>query len=238
MNIRGLVATVVATITLAIVQLRNIAVEKTNSVRPVHDVTRVVVLGDSVAHGAGDESGRGISGDLDQLLRRREARFKSAIDLGINGARTSNVRELLRAGQAREAIAAADAVILSIGGNDLFGDRQSQVASLVWPSMARRITLSRVDRIIRLIRDINPAARLYVLGLYNPYRHSALSDFLDHQVALWDSALIAQFANRPDVDVVRIADLFEFVPRLSSLDHFHPSRAGYALIAERIAMTF
>jgi lysophospholipase L1-like esterase len=236
-SVRALVAAIVATLTFAIIQLYTIAVG-----RPEHAVanavTRIVVLGDSVAHGAGDESGRGISGDLDQMLRSRGTPLVSAINLGINGARVSNIRELLRIPEMRAKVAAADAVILSIGGNDLYGDRQAQLSSLLWPAMAMRITLNKVDGIVRLVRDINPAARVYLLGLYNPYRNSALSGFLDRQVALWDSALIAQFANHPDVDVVRIADLFELLPRLSSLDHFHPSQAGYELIAERIAMTF
>src|SRR5207244_8043592 len=56
---------------------------------------------------------------------------------------------------------------------------------------------------------IYPAARVVLLGLYDPYR----TRFLDEQVALWDSRLIARFARDPAVDVVRIADLLAYTAR-------------------------
>ena len=77
---------------------------------------RIVVVGDSVAHGAGDESGRGIAGNLVWQLNAVVS------NLGINGARTTDVLRLLQTAAARQAISDADAVVLSIGGNDLYGD--------------------------------------------------------------------------------------------------------------------
>jgi lysophospholipase L1-like esterase len=57
-------------------------------------------------------------------------------------------------------------------------------------------------------------------------------------VARWDARLIARFADDRAVDVVRVADLFEYTARLSPVDHFHPGAAGYALIAARVASTW
>jgi lysophospholipase L1-like esterase len=57
---------------------------------------------------------------------------------------------------------------------------------------------------------------------------------LNHNHA-WDAMLIRRFAADPNVTVIRIADLFATRDRLSPIDHFHPSAAGYALIAARIA---
>ena len=208
------------------------------SCRPAHQpavaqrVARVVVIGDSVAHGAGDESGRGISGDLNAFFG------VVSENLGINGARTRDVARLLRNPRARAAIRGSDAVILSIGGNDLFGDQIAKLESLVWPSLTMQTTIARIDHLVHVVHDVKPSARIYLVGLYNPYRDSSLSAFLDRQVAMWDSRLIAHFANDPRVDVIRIADLFASVPRLSSIDHFHPGQSGYALIAQRIAMTW
>jgi lysophospholipase L1-like esterase len=189
-----------------------------------HRPSRVVVIGDSVAHGAGDETGRGIAGNLPG----------SVSNLGINGARTIHVLHLLRTPAARGAIAAADAIVLSIGGNDLYGDSIARLMTLVWPQHAIARTIDRTALIVGKIRSINPDARIYVLGLFDPYR----TQFLDRMVASWDSQLIARFADDTNIDVVRIADLFAFTDALSSIDHFHPSAAGYALIAQRIAATF
>ena len=195
-------------------------------------VARVVVLGDSVAHGAGDESGRGISGDLTAFFGI------AAQNLGINGARTHDVARLLRNPRARAAIRKSDAVIVSIGGNDLFGDPVARLESFVWPSLMMQRTIARIDHLVRVVHDVRPSARIYLVGLYNPYRNSSAGAFLDRQVAMWDSRLIAHFADDSRVDVIRIADLFASVPRLSSVDHFHPGQSGYALIAQRIAMTW
>ena len=188
----------------------------------VRPVDNIVVLGDSVAHGAGDERGGGISSLL------------GAANLAVNGSRTYDVVRVLGSRSAQPAVRAASAIVMSIGGNDLFGDSVSKVESFVWPSMMMARTIGRVDRLVAEIRRLNPSARIYLLGLYNPYRNS----FLDRQVALWDSKLIARFADQPNVDVIRIADLFTFKSRLSSIDRFHPGHEAYRLIAQRIAMTW
>jgi lysophospholipase L1-like esterase len=193
---------------------------------PLRRIAHIVVLGDSVAHGAGDENGGGISANL------------HAANFAVNGSRTYDVMRALRTAGAKSAVRAADAVVISIGGNDLFGDRISKLESLAWPSMTMARTIGRVDRLVSEIRHLNPAARVYLLGLYNPYRNSSLGAFLDQQVALWDARLIAHFAEQPNVDVVRIADVLARTSRLSSIDHFHPGHEAYKLIAQRIAMTW
>ena len=242
MKLRRAPAALAAMVALAALRLHTLSVEQEHLAearrRIADGVMRLVIIGDSVAHGAGDESGSGISGDLDRILRARGIAFVPTLNLGINGARTYAIENLLRLRSTVNAMRLCDAVIVSIGGNDLFGDRISQWRSFLLPALAMRSALNQVDQIVAQIRRVNPAARVYLLGLYNPYRNSAGAHFLDRQIAMWDSRLIARFADQLNVDVVRIADLFAFTSRLSSLDHFHPSQEGYALIAQRIAATW
>ncbi len=197
------------------------------------DVIRAVTIGDSVAHGAGDESGRGIAGWLDRELRARDARFAPTANLGINGARTYNVVRLLGTQTARSVIASANVVIVSIGGNDLYGDPIARIATLLSPDLAIRRIGDRVRIVVRDIERINPSARVILLGVYNPYRRL---QFLDRDVNAWDAHLVAMFAADRAVIVERIAGVIP--DRLSTIDHFHPSAAGYALIASRIAPMF
>jgi lysophospholipase L1-like esterase len=195
-------------------------------------VFRTVVLGDSVARGAGDEKGLGLPGRLD--LERRSAGSAVTQNLGINGARTWNVRRLLRLKDAADSIRRADLIVMSIGGNDLYGDSRSRLLSRVWPACQRAITLERVDRIVEEIQRLNPDARIYLLGLYNPYRTTRLGPWLDAQVNLWDGGLIRRLARNRRVTVIRIADLMLRGDRISGVDHFHPGAQGYAAIARRI----
>lgn len=196
-------------------------------------IFRAVILGDSVARGAGDESRRGIAGRLDDALTVLGIRSAPTANLGIDGARTGVVRRLLEKKTAREAIRTADAVIVSIGGNDLYGDSLARLLAGVWPAHQRQRTIGKVARVIADVRRINPTAHIYLLGLYDPYR----KPFLDTQVNLWDAQLITRFAASRHVTVIRIHDLIDRAGRISPLDRFHPSASGYASIAARIAAT-
>ena len=190
---------------------------------PLHAAT-IVIVGDSVAHGAGDESGLGIAGHLQQLLGAR------VVNAAVNGSRTWNVDAML----SRVSLRDVDAVVVSIGGNDLYGDRRAQWLSILMPRLMMDLTLDRVSHLVRRVHRANAKARVILLGLYNPYGRD-----LAPYVAIWDSKLLARFARDERVTVVRIADLLaRRRDRLSPLDHFHPGAAGYALIARRIAEGF
>lgn len=198
-------------------------------------VLRAVVLGDSLAHGAGDERGGGIPGALDTELYERSIPATAVVNLGINGARTHDVAKLLENAAARSTVRAADIIVLSIGGNDLYGDSRARLLATLLPDHRQGRTTGRVQRIVTTIREVNPSARIFLLGLYNPYRHSRLGAWLDAQVNRWDARLIARFAEDRGVTVVRICDLLQRDDRISTLDRFHPGVEGYAAIASRIA---
>jgi len=189
----------------------------------------VVVLGDSVAHGAGDEHGLGISGWLSRYSRL------PVVDLGVNGARTANLRALLRDRSVQSQVRSASLIVLSIGGNDLYGDSIARVLARFLPNIEQEITMVKVHSVVASLRRLNPTARIDILGLYNPYHHSTLAGWLDEQVNRWDARLIWSFAASPQVNIVRIADLLRRDDRLSPLDRFHPASSGYSLIASRIA---
>ncbi len=189
----------------------------------------VVILGDSVAHGAGDEQGVGIAGWLSRYAR------VPVVNLGVNGARTANVRAVLRDRSAQSQVRSASLIVLSVGGNDLYGDSIARVLARFFPNVEQDLTIFKVRGIVASLRKLNPTARIDVLGLYNPYRHSTVAAWLDEQVNRWDARLIWSFASSPHVNVVRIADLLRRDDRISPIDHFHPASTGYSLIASRIA---
>ena len=182
---------------------------------------RVAILGDSVARGAGDESHRGIGGYLSGV---------TVTNLGVNGARTGTVLRHLRSRTVRDALSGADTIILSIGGNDLFGDSRARLLTTFAPELAMIRTERRVRRVVAAVRRENSTARIYLLGLYNPYRAAWLDPF----IARWDARLTGASAEMRGVTVVRVADLLDGAGRLSPIDRFHPSAAGYRAIAGRV----
>ena len=199
---------------------------------PARDIHNVVVLGDSVAHGAGDEMGRGIAGALASITHAHVE------NLGINGARTANVLQQLKRADVRAAVKRAQLIVVSIGGNDLFGNQRERVCALVAPRVTSWFIAARVQRVIARVRRENPSAQIVLLGLYNPYRRTNIGAFLDQQIARWDGRIIARFARWHSLNVIRIADLLDTRAAISPIDRYHPSAAGYRAIAERIASAY
>ena len=193
-----------------------------------------IILGDSLARGAGDESGLGIGGRLDQELRRRGVRARRTYNLGINGARTKDLLAQLERPNVQELLRQSNVIVVSIGGNDLWGGNDWRNAAPPDPDAAMTDVLRRIETVIERIRAVNPRARIFFVGLYNPFASTPISNMMYANVNRWNMRLLERFGGNPDFTVVATADLFSHKDRLA-LDRFHPSGEGYGLIARRIA---
>jgi lysophospholipase L1-like esterase len=195
----------------------------------------VVVIGDSLAYGAGDESGRGISGRLEAELERRGVSSVETRNLGVNGAQTGDVLTRLRQERIRAEVKKADAIVLSIGANDLFRTPGSREETLKNPlGVAERI-LERIAGIVSELRRLNADAEIMILGGYNPVPGHAYTALINEYLGLWDAALEKRFASDGRIAVVRMSDIV--VPtRLSRYDSFHPGGEAYEAASRRIAV--
>lgn len=195
----------------------------------------VVSLGDSLAYGAGDETGGGgIAGRLDDELGKFGIRDVETVNLGVNGAVTGDVLKRLEQKRVRDQIARADAIVLSIGGNDLFRSSHSREEVLRAPfAIAERI-LGRIETIVAQLHTINPNARVILLGGYNPVPRHEWASTINKYLELWDTVLAARFEHDRRVAVVKIADIVT-PQRLSRYDGFHPGGDAYREAAKRIA---
>lgn len=192
-------------------------------------VVAPILLGDSLARGAGDPTGLGISGRLDDELRRRGIRARRTYNLGVNGARTQDLLRQLEAANVQELLKQSNTIILSIGGNDLWGGNDWRSAPPANPDQAMDVVLERIGAVIERVRAANPKARIFFVGLYSPMGAS-----LAPYVARWNARMLERFGSDPNFTLVQTADLFTHRDRLA-LDRFHPSGEAYALIARRIA---
>ena len=193
---------------------------------PVTHSFSPIILGDSLARGTGDTTGLGIGGRLDNELRRRNITASRTINIAVNGARTPDLLAQLQSANVQRLLREANVIIVSIGGNDLWGpDRVPPNPDAVMDDV-----LSRIERVVKEVRKANPTGRVFLIGLYNPFRATPLNVLLNH----WNAKMIERFAADPNVVVVQTADIFSHRDRLS-LDRFHPSGEGYELIARRIA---
>ncbi len=193
-----------------------------------------MILGDSLARGAGDQTGLGIAGRLDQELRRRGTRARRTINLGVNGARTPDLLRQLERPNVQELLRQANVIVVSIGGNDLWGGADWRTAAPPDPDATMEDVLKRIETAIQKIRAVNPRARIFFVGLYNPFTSTPYGKQLAIFVNRWNARVLQRFGNDPDFTLVHTSDLFTHHDRLA-LDRFHPSGQGYSLIARRIA---
>jgi lysophospholipase L1-like esterase len=192
-----------------------------------------IILGDSVGRGTGDETGLGIGGRLVVNLRNRHMKSNNIVNLALDGARTKDLLTSLGSPSIKTILAESNVVIISIGGNDLWGDN-FRTGPPADPNHILDEVLGRVDECVRDVRAASPKARVFVIGLYNPFINAPFGRQLNPFVNRWNSKLLERFANDPLVTVVQTSDIFAFEDRLS-LDRFHPSGEGYERIARRIA---
>ena len=216
--------------TLAAALTVSLAAYPATAPRTIH----VALLGDSLAFGAGDEAGKGIGGRLEPELRSRGVRTVTTTNLGATGATTADVTARLSLPATRSAIARADAIVLSMGANDLrvmlTGEQPLRSPLLIADEVLRSIAATVAE-----LHRINPNARVLILGAYNPVAHERAAAVLRPLVAIWDTALVMQFAEDPLVSVVRMSDIVDRPERLSTLDSFHPGGEAYQAMAGRIA---
>lgn len=203
--------------------------------KPISGV-RALILGDSLARGAGDGSGLGIGGNLEQELKRRKVSSVRVTNLGVDGARTADLERQLESRNVQQLIADSNIVVVSIGGNDLHGaarDERKAVSAEEGLAVMNRVE-GNIRQIIARIREANPSARIFFVGLYNPFVSTPFGKPTTEAVNVWNARLLEAFKGDPNFTLVQTSDLFSHRDRLSD-DRFHPGAEGYRLIARRIA---
>lgn len=199
---------------------------------------RILVVGDSLARGTGDQTGLGIHGNLAAELRRRKIDHKPPVNLAVNGAKTADLVATLESANVRRLASESRVIIVSIGGNDLFGaanrDNADQRPVMKNPAEVMNDIEERVASVVTTARSASPKARIFVIGLYNPFSSTPFAAQTHAAVAEWNARLLRRFASDRGISIVATADLFSHHDRLSA-DRFHPGAEGYALIGRRIA---
>lgn len=193
-----------------------------------------LILGDSLARGAGDERGLGIAGRLDAELARRRIGARRTYNLGVNGSRTPDLLRQLESENVQQIIREANVIMVSIGGNDLWGGNDWRNAAPGDAETKMTGVLTSIEQALERIRAVNPRARIFFIGLYNPFVSTPEGKLLSPLVNRWNARLLEHFGSDANFTLVQTADLFSHRDRLS-LDRFHPGGEGYELIARRIA---
>ncbi|MNZ90890.1 Spore germination lipase LipC [compost metagenome] len=205
--------------------------------QPVVDSSayRIVALGDSLTRGTGDSEGKGYAGYLNDNLRK-QGWDVSLVNLGIKGLTTTGLLEQLKEKEVLRQIGQADAVVMTIGGNDLFLGGET-LTNLEEESISKLETgyLANLRAIFTAIHEAGPEARVYMFGLYDPFSDQELADMTSSFVRGWNNQTMETVAEYEQAVFVPTYDLFQLnVAELLFTDHFHPNDKGYRLMADRL----
>ncbi len=197
----------------------------------------LLVLGDSLARGTGDESGRGFALDVQDAMKKHGA--TEIANLSVNGAESPELRELCSSANVRSLAASADVIVVSIGGNDLSHAIPRGPApgaqSLEDVTAARTRYAENLHAIVGDLRRASPLSRILLLELYDPFGNTEQKSRLGAEVILrWNDVVAETALTTPNAVGVPTFDLFEGRPDRLSGDRFHPNRNGYAAIATRM----
>jgi len=199
----------------------------------------VLVLGDSLSRGTGDESGKGYVSDVVEFLRRRGP--AEMVNIAVAGAESEDLRRLVQSANVRALASSADAILLSVGGNDLShalarsGTPSEALAQL---ESARSRFAGNLRATLRDLRTANTSAPICVLGLYQPFGGEGRELRIGASLVLsWNGVIGETALAVGNVFVIPVFDLFQGRPARLAADRFHPNREGYRLIAERVIQT-
>jgi lysophospholipase L1-like esterase len=210
------------------------------------DKLQIVALGDSLTRGTGDQSGKGYVGEVKELLANALNKPVYVIaNYSVNGYTTKQLwNDIVNKSEVPVSIARADIVMLTIGGNDLFGLVTGNGNPLenggreLNPEQVRKQlpdALARLKQILDKVAELNPRAPIFYIGLYNPFEDFDESKQSSLIIDEWNRGAF-EVANRySNMKVIPTSDLFK--GRLADYlysDHFHPNQEGYRMIAERI----
>ncbi len=214
------------------------------TVEETKEKLNIVALGDSLTAGTGDLIGKGYVQRVREKLEQQMGKPVFLLNnLAIPGYTSVQLLQDLALKKTKDALAEADIILFTIGGNDLFeggeglfnGPDQNEFN----PEAAEaRISpgLERVGQILGNIHDANPNALVIYTGLYHPFLDLDPERKGSLVVQKWNDRVFAMMNSYPNAVMVPTYDLFERnLNKYLYTDHFHPNQDGYERIADRIA---
>jgi lysophospholipase L1-like esterase len=207
----------------------------TNSVVNSKDFN-ILVLGDSLAKGTGDETSKGFAGYFADYYKTKTVKPVVLNNLAVNGDVSNGLLKIIETTEAKAYLKGSNIILLSIGGNEIsrFKTADLSLASDKIKSIQDNYT-TNIKQILKLIRKINNACTIVFVGLYNPFGKEITPDKITF-VNSWNYNTEQLVSLDPNSLFIPTYDLFKNnLSTYLTADNFHPNSKGYKAIANRIA---
>ncbi|WP_285016893.1 SGNH/GDSL hydrolase family protein [Lactococcus garvieae] len=221
-----------------------------------HKILNYVALGDSLTEGVGDATGQG--GFVPLLAKEIEDQTLSKVEpqnFGHAGDTSTQIYDKMQDREIQAAIKDADFISLTVGGNDVMKvirDNAAHLSKLKEKDFEQpaRNYQKELKKIFETIRQNNPEAHVYVLGIYNPFyinfpNITALQTIINN----WNIATEETVKEEKNMSFIAINDLLykgiggekgisesqsQANDLLYTADSFHPNNIGYQIMADAV----
>ncbi|MCD2256549.1 GDSL-type esterase/lipase family protein [Agrilactobacillus fermenti] len=134
----------------------------------------ITAIGDSLTQGVGDGTkNQGYVGLIKQTIKKHHPKVKVATrNFGVGGNTSTQILTRVKSDPKIAADAAqADAIILTLGGNDIMHVVQKDPLNVTKKAVLQQAQLaaSNLTQIIDQLRQSNAHAPIFVFGIYNPF---------------------------------------------------------------------
>lgn len=198
----------------------------------------ILVMGDSLAKGTGDEKGKGFAGGFADLWRTKETKPIKVTNIAVNGDTSSGLLNIVNDQETLKYIEDSKIILISIGGNEIKNFTNLNSASTSSDNSAVKSTqdkyFNNLKTIFKTIRSKNSKCMVIFIGLYNPLGKNITSDeinLLDN----WNyqtNEIVSSYSNSLFIPTY---DLFKYnIDNYLAPDNFHPNGTGYAAVSKRI----
>ena len=195
----------------------------------------VLLLGDSVAKGTGDEKSKGFSGYLPEVFKNNTSKEIVINNAAVDGQESLALLEQLQSRRLDQTIADSDFILVSISGNDVRGILSLNTLAKDDEFKVRQDGyLNSLKQTLLHLRTTSPNSTVIFLGLYNPYAKATSAEDT-RLLNTWNyntQQLVEEDGNSIFIPTY---DLLKFnLGRYIAQDGLHPNSAGYQALSNRI----
>lgn len=200
------------------------------------EMFKVLLLGDSVAKGTGDEKSKGFAGYLPDNLKNSTPKELLVENAGIDGQESLGLLELVQSRKLEKMISDQDLILISIGGNDIRSILALNALAKEEQFKVRQDNyLSNLKQTLKLLRTTNPNSHIVFVGLYNPYeKATSVEDIGLLNTWNYNTQQLVEEDGKglyiPTYDLLKF-NLGIYIAK----DGLHPNSAGYQAISQRIS---
>jgi lysophospholipase L1-like esterase len=221
-------------------------------------------LGDSLTEGVGDATGQGGFVPLfANEIENSTGGSVSSQNFGKAGDTSTQIyNRMMKSKKITDGLKKANIITITIGGNDVLKvirDNVTKLSSMTEKDFVKPEELyqARVKKLLDKIRENNPQAQIYVLGIYNPfYLNFPDLTVMQNVIDSWNTATAGVVSQEKNTYFIPINNLLykgsgdkQAVEADSSTsavannllyteDHFHPNNIGYQIMADAVFASY